>query len=58
LKREFPLIVATLKAFSEGKVRAERGKVIPATGEPVAGYDLSREINQAVRGARSELHML
>jgi len=58
LKREFPLIVATLKAFSEGKVRVEEGKVISAAGEPVAGYDLSIEINGAVQGAPNEMHML
>ena len=48
LKREFPLIVATLKAFSEGRVRLEEGKVLSAIGEVIAGYDLTQEINEAV----------
>ena len=48
LKREFPLIVATLKAFSEGRVRVEEGEVLSATGEAIGGSDLTQEINEAV----------
>ena len=58
LKREFPLIVATLKAFSEGRVRVEEGKVLSARGEVIAGQDLTHEINEAVEGGRSALHLL
>jgi len=58
LKREFPLIVATLKAFSEGRVKVEEGKVLSASGEVIAGYDLTQQINEAVKGERSELHLL
>ena len=49
LKREFPLIVATLKAFSEGRGRVEDGKVLSATGESIGGYDLTEEIEEAVK---------
>jgi phosphoribosylglycinamide formyltransferase-1 len=58
LKREFPLIVATLKAFSEGRVRVEQGKVLSARGEVIAGYDLTEEINEAVKGGHGALHLL
>jgi phosphoribosylglycinamide formyltransferase-1 len=46
LAREFPLIIATLKAFSQGKVRIRRGKVIGADGRPLKGYNLTRNINK------------
>jgi folate-dependent phosphoribosylglycinamide formyltransferase PurN len=51
LAREFPLIVATIKAFSEGRVRIEEGKVVSASGEVIRGYNLTEEIE-------SELHLL
>ncbi len=51
LAREFPLIVATIKAFSEGRVRIEEGKVVSASGEVLKGYNLTEEIE-------SELHLL
>ncbi|NQT73220.1 MAG: phosphoglycerate transporter [Chloroflexi bacterium] len=48
LKREFPLIVSTVKAFSEGRVKVESGKIIDSSGNPITGYDLSEEIDQIV----------
>jgi len=48
LAREFPLIVATLKAFSEGRVRIEEGKVVDSAGKAIDGYDLSDEIDKKV----------
>ena len=48
LAREFPLIIATLKAFSQGKVRIEGGKVVDADGKPIKGYNLTEEINKLV----------
>jgi len=50
LAREFPLIVATLKAFSEGRVRVEGGEILGARGRPVEGYDLTDEIGKVVAG--------
>jgi phosphoribosylglycinamide formyltransferase-1 len=48
--RELPLVVATLKAFSEGRVRITADKrVVDAAGRPIAGYDLTEEIDAAVR---------
>ncbi len=51
LAREFPLIIATLKVFSQGKVRitADR-KLVDAAGRPIKGYNLTVEINKQVKG--------
>ncbi len=49
LAREFPLITATLKAFSEGKVKIEQGKIVDAGGKPIKGYDLTLEIDEIVQ---------
>lgn len=49
--RELPLIIATLKAFSEGKIRITPDKkLVDARGKPVKGYHLTREVDEAVRG--------
>jgi phosphoribosylglycinamide formyltransferase-1 len=49
LVREFPLIVATLKAFAEGRIRIELGKIVDAGGRPIDGYDLSAEIDEMLK---------
>jgi folate-dependent phosphoribosylglycinamide formyltransferase PurN len=51
LAREFPLIISTLKAFSQGKVKIEAGKVVDAEGRPINGYNLTDEINEQVARA-------
>ena len=44
--RELPLVVATVKAFSQGKVRITPDqRVVNDKGQPIRGYDLTREIN-------------
>jgi len=49
LAREFPLIIATLKAFSLGKIRISPEKqVVDAGGKPLKGYNLTDEINAQV----------
>ncbi len=49
LAREFPLIIATLKAFSQGKIRITADKeVVDAEGKPIKGYNLTSEINEQV----------
>jgi phosphoribosylglycinamide formyltransferase-1 len=48
LAREFPLIIATLKAFSQGKVKIDKGKVVNAEGRVIKGYNLTDEINQQI----------
>jgi phosphoribosylglycinamide formyltransferase-1 len=46
LKREFPLIIRTIKAFSEGRVRIETGEVVDMHGHAITGYNLTREIDR------------
>ena len=53
LAREFPLIISTLKAFSQDKVRITDGKVVDSSGKAINGYDLSKEIDKKVKGAIS-----
>jgi folate-dependent phosphoribosylglycinamide formyltransferase PurN len=48
LVRELPLIVSTVKAFSEGRVKVEEGRIVNADGESIPGYDLTAEIDKAV----------
>jgi len=48
LKREFPLILATIRAFSEGRVKIERGQILDNQGRVIPGYDLTREIDKAI----------
>jgi len=49
LAREFPLIIATVKAFSEGKVRITADKrVVDSEGRLIRGYNLTDEINASV----------
>lgn len=56
LKREFPLIVATLKAFSERKVgiNLKKGQVIDSKGIPISGYDLTEEVERKLKGGVDE----
>jgi len=53
VRRELPLVVATLCAFADGKVRMEDGRVVDADGRPIAAYDLTAEIERLVE-ARSQ----
>ena len=52
LHRELPLIVATIKAFANGRVKitAEK-KVVDADGRPIIGYNLTSEIDTQLRRA-------
>ena len=50
--RELPLIITTIQAFSQGRVKITPDKqVIDAQGKPIRGYDLTAEINEKVRGS-------
>jgi folate-dependent phosphoribosylglycinamide formyltransferase PurN len=49
--REVPLVINTLKTFSEGKIKINKDRqVVDANGNVIQGYDLSREIDEAVKG--------
>ena len=50
LSREFPLIISTLKAFSQGKVKITADKkLVDAEGKLINRYNLTDEINEAVK---------
>jgi phosphoribosylglycinamide formyltransferase-1 len=49
LKREFPLILATMKAFSQGRVKITGGKVTDFQGKAINGYNLTQEINELIK---------
>ncbi len=55
LAQEFPLIIATLKAFSQGKVKISNSKVVNRQGTPVNGCNLTDEINELVKGEAGKL---
>jgi folate-dependent phosphoribosylglycinamide formyltransferase PurN len=46
--REVPLVVETLRAFADGRVRIEGKRVVDASGREIEGYDLSDEIEALV----------
>jgi len=49
--RELPLIIATIKAFSQGEIRVTPDKqVIDAEGNTLKGYNLTDKINAKVGG--------
>ncbi len=51
LAREFPLIIATIKAFSQDKIKITQDKkVVDADGRPITGYNMTNEINEVVQG--------
>jgi phosphoribosylglycinamide formyltransferase-1 len=45
--RELPLIVATLRAFADDRLRFEGLKVVTAGGHAIQGYDLTPEVEAA-----------
>ena len=48
--REIPLIVTTIRAFSEGRVKVSPNKEITdATGRAISGYDLTADIEEYLR---------
>jgi hypothetical protein len=54
LARELPLLISTLKAFSQGKIKITTDKkIIDSEGKPLNGYNLTNEINELVREAIS-----
>jgi phosphoribosylglycinamide formyltransferase-1 len=51
--RELPLIIATIKAFSEGRVKIQGDAIVDSKGRPIKAYDLSREVDKAVQASLS-----
>ncbi|MFC1974695.1 phosphoribosylglycinamide formyltransferase, partial [Chloroflexota bacterium] len=55
LAREFPLIVSTIQACSQGKIKISPDKkIVDATGRLINGYNLTDEINEQVKGVLSQ----
>ena len=55
LAREFPLIISTLKAFSQGKIKITADKkLFNSEGKPIKGYNLTDEINELVASTISQ----
>ncbi|MSQ26527.1 MAG: phosphoglycerate transporter [Dehalococcoidia bacterium] len=52
--RELPLILATLRAFGEGRIEVRDGRPWGAGGTPIDGIDLTGEIEAALPPARAE----
>ena len=46
--RELPLVVETLRAFADGRVRIVEKRLLDAEGRPIQGYDLTEEIERVV----------
>lgn len=51
VRREAPLLLATLAAFADGRLRAEGGRLLDARGAPAAAADLTTEVEALLRGA-------
>lgn len=51
--REVPLVVETLRAFADGRVRIEEKRVLDGQGHEIEGYDLTEEIERVVASARA-----
>ncbi len=50
LAREFPLIISTLKAFGQGKIKITADKkVIDSEGKLIKGYNLTGEIDEQLK---------
>jgi len=49
LVREFPLIILTLQALSQGDVGIKDGRVIDAQGKTISGYNLSGKVDEEVK---------
>jgi len=48
-EREIPLILHTLSAFSSGNIMISGTTLLDAKGRPIAGYDLTAEIEREIR---------
>lgn len=50
VRREIPLLILTLKALAEGRVRVAEGKVVNERGEEIGAMHLNSEIEGYLRG--------
>jgi folate-dependent phosphoribosylglycinamide formyltransferase PurN len=47
--REIPLVIETLRAFADGRVRIQDRRIVDRAGNQIPPYDLSEQIEQAIR---------
>ncbi len=47
--REHPLVISSINAFSRGNVRIQGEMVVDRAGKPIAGYDLTEEIDHLLK---------
>jgi hypothetical protein len=52
IAREIPLVIETLRAFADGHVRIENKHIVDADGRPIPPYDLTEQIEQALRNTK------
>ena len=52
VRREVPLLIATLRAVAAGDLRFEPGRVLDRNGRPTTGLDLTTEIERSVAASR------
>lgn len=48
LRREFPLILATIRLLAQGGVKIEGGQVVDQLGAAIPGYDLTGEVEESL----------
>jgi phosphoribosylglycinamide formyltransferase-1 len=53
IQREQPLVVETLRAFADGRLRVRHKRVVDAEGREIAGYDLTEAIERSLQGANA-----
>lgn len=53
IDREVPLVIETLRAFAEGRIRIKNKRVVDIAGNPVSPHDLSDEIEALVAHHKS-----
>ena len=57
MRRESPLLIATLSAFAQGRRRAAHGQVIAASGQPATAADLTAEVDGLLSSHRRTFGM-
>jgi folate-dependent phosphoribosylglycinamide formyltransferase PurN len=56
IAREVPLVIETLRAFANGRIRIENKQVVDAAGNPLSGHDLTPEIEAIVAASPDKVN--
>jgi len=57
VRRELPLMVMTLKALAERRVRVERGKILGEKGDEIEGFYLNQAVGEYLKECNSKFQM-